>query len=433
MRHLGAILLGGALLAWPALLNGYPILFTDTHAFLIQAGDWRMIWDKPFAYGPFLRLLHQGVSLWGPLTGQVLLLSWLLARVTGATPRRQILLCAALAAFSAAPWVADLLMPDIFAPITVLTLYLLATERRLNPALLLLASFAIASHLSHLVLAAACAGLLLALTRRWRVVLPLAIALAALATSNLAFYNRLAISPYGAVFALARLTGDGITGKLLAAACPDSHWSLCAWQNRLPTDSDRFLWNADGPVWTHPGGAIGLAPEAQAIVTQAVRTEPAAVATAALTNTLRQLTRVSLGDTLGADWLEGSVTNSLTQYFGPTELPQFRASKQAHSELAAWATPLNPLHAACLILGTIATLIIAWRQRGTPPGTLALLILLALPANAFATGALSGPHDRYQIRIAWLVLLPVLGGWLGSKQDGGFAPRPHQGQRPLDP
>ena len=146
MRHLGAILLGGALLAWPALLNGYPILFTDTHAFLIQAGDWRMIWDKPFAYGPFLRLLHQGVSLWGPLAGQVLLLSWLLARATGATPRRHILLCAALAAFSAAPWVADLLMPDIFAPITVLTLYLLATERRLNPALLLLASFAIASH-----------------------------------------------------------------------------------------------------------------------------------------------------------------------------------------------------------------------------------------------------------------------------------------------
>ncbi len=29
-------------------------------------------------------------------------------------------------------------------------------------------------------------------------------------------------------------------------------------------------------------------------------------------------------------------------------------------------------------------------------------------SNAFATGALSGPHDRYQARIAWLVLLPPL-------------------------
>ena len=37
--------------------------------------------------------------------------------------------------------------------------------------------------------------------------------------------------------------------------------------------------------------------------------------------------------------------------------------------------------------------------------TLAALALVALLANAFATGALSGPHDRYQARIAWLVLL----------------------------
>ena len=34
--------------------------------------------------------------------------------------------------------------------------------------------------------------------------------------------------------------------------------------------------------------------------------------------------------------------------------------------------------------------------------------LAALLANAFAAGALSGPHDRYQARIAWLVLLPLL-------------------------
>ncbi len=411
MRRPAAILLGALLLAWPALLNRYPILFSDTHAFLIQAGDWRMIWDKPFAYGPFLRLLHQGVSLWGPLAGQVLLLSWLLARVTAAPPWRHVGLCAALALCTAAPWVADLLMPDIFAPITVLALYLLATEPRCSPAVLVLAAFAIASHLSHLVLAAACIAVLLLLTRRWRVTLPLLLALATLATSNLAFYQRLAISPYGAVFALARMTADGIIAPVLAAACPQSGWSLCAWQDRLPTDSDRFLWNADGPVWTHPGGAIGLAPEAQAIITQAIRTAPAAVSTAAIANTLRQLTRVSLGDTLGPDWLEGSVTNSLTQYFGPDELPRFRASRQAADSLAAWATPLNPLHAANLVLGSLATAWLAWRQRRTPAGTLALLILLALPANAFATGALSGPHDRYQARIAWLVLLPPLARW----------------------
>ena len=36
------------------------------------------------------------------------------------------------------------------------------------------------------------------------------------------------------------------------------------------------------------------------------------------------------------------------------------------------------------------------------------MVLVALGANAFATGALSKPHDRYQARIAWLLLLPPL-------------------------
>ncbi len=39
---------------------------------------------------------------------------------------------------------------------------------------------------------------------------------------------------------------------------------------------------------------------------------------------------------------------------------------------------------------------------------LAVLALAGLLANAAATGALSGPHDRYQARIAWLVVLPPL-------------------------
>jgi hypothetical protein len=36
------------------------------------------------------------------------------------------------------------------------------------------------------------------------------------------------------------------------------------------------------------------------------------------------------------------------------------------------------------------------------------MIAAGLLSNAFATGVLSGPHDRYQARIAWLVLLPPM-------------------------
>jgi hypothetical protein len=44
-----------------------------------------------------------------------------------------------------------------------------------------------------------------------------------------------------------------------------------------------------------------------------------------------------------------------------------------------------------------------------------LALVVAVLANALAAGALSGVHDRYQARIAWL--LP-LGAWLAWRASG---------------
>ncbi len=75
MIRIIVLLVGALLLIWPALLNGYPILFSDTQAFLVQGGRPFMLWDKPFVYGPVLTLLHAHVSLWGPVLAQGLMLS----------------------------------------------------------------------------------------------------------------------------------------------------------------------------------------------------------------------------------------------------------------------------------------------------------------------------------------------------------------------
>ena len=54
--------------------------------------------------------------------------------------------------------------------------------------------------------------------------------------------------------------------------------------------------------------------------------------------------------------------------------------------------------------GTLLLAALAWRTNPALAG-LALTVVFGVFANAFATGALSGPHDRYGARIAWLVLL----------------------------
>jgi len=434
MRAGAAIAGGAALLLWPALLNRYPLVFSDTGAFLAQTVMGWPVWDKPFIYGPLLHALHWRTSLWLPALAQGLLLSWLLW-LTQRVVRGQVaagthlLLCAVLAGFTAAPWFAALLMPDILAPALVLTLFLLGFGRdRLARAetwsLGLVAALATAAHLSHLPIAAALLLPVALLRRRWRVVLrcaaPLLAAMLLLLATNWAAHGRAALSPYGAVFALARLVADGPAARTIAARCPEAGWHLCHWAGRLPADSDLFLWQGDGPVWAprpdgaSPGGPISLAPEAATILRETLLREPLAVLRAAAANTLRQLGMMRVGDTLGPENLQPSVARQLALGFPAEEQWRFAHSLQARGRLPDAAAPFLWPHEAALLLGALAALLAgaaALRAGDRRRLGLVLCILAGLVANAAATGALSGPHDRYQARIVWLLPLAGLLGW----------------------
>lgn len=440
MRAALAIAVGALLLAWPALLNGYPIVFSDTGAFLFQALQPFMIWDKPWIYGPLL-MLHGQTTLWLPLAGQVLLVSWMLWQTQAAfgppSARFHLALIAALAAATPAPWVASLLMPDIFAPLVVLGVFLIAwgecLSRPVRCAIYVVTLVAIAAHLSHLIIAAALVALVLLLRLRWRPALraavPLAGAVALLVTTNAIGHGRPGISPFGSVFMLARLAGDGLAEPVLAERCPEAGWRLCAWQGRLPVDSDEFLWSEQGPVWSTPGGPIAFAAEAGEVGGAALLAAPLTAAGNALANMGRQVLLVRVGDALVPDHLALTVGLRLSQFFPPAEQLRFASSLQARGELRAAADPLVRWQPAALAaLGALSGLVLlraAWRREARL-ASLTALILGACLANALATGALSKPHHRYQARIVWLVLLPPafsIRGSLPAGRRGSAAPR----------
>ena len=416
-------------MGWPALVNGYPIVFSDTKGLAEMALEPTMGWDKPWVYGPLILLFHWSRSLWGVVAAQTLIVSavlWLVGQVAGRiTAWRHIAIMAVLAAATAAPWFASFVMPDIFAPLCVLSLYLLAWGRPalsipVRIAVALLAAIAIASHLAHLVLAAGCLAVVLLLRPRRLLACaaPLALALAWLLGSNLVGNGVLAISPYGSVFALARLQADGPAADYLHSVCPQAGYRLCAWSSQVPMDSDQFLWHPDGPIWGGESGPTLVAPEASRIVSATLRYEPVEALEAAARNTLRQLFMVSLGDTLTPLYLDSTVGLLLRTYFPPEELARFEHSDQVNDRLAAVAAPLAPVRLALLALGAAGAILVIplyWRRRPALSG-LAALTLVGLLANAASTGALSGPHDRYQARIAWLVVLPPLLALAGAGQ-----------------
>ena len=426
---LGALAVGcGALfLLWPALRNGYPLVFSDTGPLLEMGLEPSIGWDKPWIYGPFLAL-SLGVTLWLPLVAQALLVSsvlWLTQKVLGG-PRAglHLALCAVLAVGSAAPWFASLLMPDVFTPVAVLCLFILAFGgERLSRVELagvaVVGSVAVASHLAHLILAAGCIAVLALLRWRrgwrslwhlnWRPAVPLAAALAMLLLTNAVGNRVLGVSPYGSVFALARLVGDGPGRAYLDRACPDPTLRICAWQGRLSADSDEFLWHPQGPLWADGFGPTRFAPEAARLVPAIIAAYPLDTLRAAAANTLRQLFRVQVGDTLVPDHLDIAVLPRLRPYLPAAEVARYQAALQPRGLLRA-AAPFLAVHAALLAAGTagsVAVMLRCWRTRRALAG-LAAVALTALLINAFSTGALSGPHDRYQARLAWLVLLAPL-------------------------
>ncbi len=430
-----AMLAGALALVWPAFLNGYPLVFSDTGAFLHQTAPPPsgplVIWDKPHVYGPLIQLFHLHVTLWGPVLAQGLLLShllWLAQRALRgeATPAIHLLACLAAAAVTTAPFTIALLMPDLFAPAVLLALLLLgfARDRLTGGEALwmgLVAATGIAAHLSHLPLAAAIVVLVAMLARRvapaLRVAAPVAVAVLVLIGSNAWLQGRAALSPHGATFALARLQADGPAAAVIRDRCPDAGWYLCAFADRLPMDSDAFLWEADSPVNRAPdgtprflGGAL-LSAEAAVIVAETLRTRPLEVAVAMIGNTLRQFTLATAGDTLVDSHLAAAVRPRIAEAFPVRELAAYDSGLQSRGLLPAAAAPFLWPDVPALLLGAGLALLAWWQAaRAGELRRLGLVVgvLVGVSANAFATGALSKPHLRYEARILWL--MPVIAG-----------------------
>ncbi len=428
----GSVIL--ALLLWPALLNGYPLIFADTGTYLSQAIHHYVGWDRPAFYSIFLFALHWKITNWSVIVVQAGLTIYVLDAVRRGfvpeVPQSMLLpLVALLCVLTPLPWFVDQIMPDLFTSLLALVIaVLILTPERFSRielrGLTLFSSWMIAAHLSNIWIAL---GLVCTLVparhlldarkrRNWRGArrpfVAIMLALLVLCTANLATFGLFSISPFGNVFILARLVYDGPGRTTLEHDCASRRWRLCGYLDVLPPHpsrfptSDYFLWEADGPV-ARLGGAKRITAEARQIILSTVEERPVAVLESGVANIGRQFLRFQSGDGLNA-WPD-EVGPVIEHSFPAAEYRAFQASRQSRGRLGI-PTWLGLLHASAFwggLLATIACLVveIGKRQR------LALLcatILLCLIGNAAVTGALSGPHDRYQNRVIWLAMLVPL-------------------------
>jgi len=437
------VIVVAAMLTWPALWNQYPIVFADTGTYLSQAIHRYLGWDRPAFYSLFMLPLHWTRTTWPVIGVQALLTAWVLtltwrALAPGRPTRWLLPIGFVLAVGTWLPWLVSELMPDVFTPLLVLVFALLALDRGTlrrweRWVLIPFAAFMIAAQLSSLPLWCAMMAMILACraiatwtarpseaavapsggppvargSSRSRPVLvlllPPVLALAALCSINLAGHGRFHPSPFGNVFLLARLIADGPAVDTLRAHCPDAGWRLCHVIDRLPDDSDIFLWSGDSPILA-VGGHKAVSAEAGAIIAATLRDRPLPVLRAAVANTLRQLTMMRSGD--GLEPWPAQVSPWIARDFPASELDRYASARQQAGTLSVpvW---IGFLHQVLALAGIAAALILAIRLRRVAPDRSGFLLLaiLVLPVSAAITGALSAPHDRYQARVAFLPAL----------------------------
>ena len=415
---------GALLLAAAAIANGAPLLFPDSFAYL-EDGE-RLVRGlaphntRPPFYGAAIWPLHAEQRLWPIVAAQafaVAHLAWLTLRSIGlgASAAGSLAVIAVLAFATPVGWYVAHVMPDIFAGILVLALFLLGACRdRLSRGetayLLLLATAATSFHLSHLPLAAiiAVAGLLAhracpplrPLVRRDLLLAPTLLAMAMLALPALLQPGATAKSP---PFLLARLIADGPGRAYLETTCPSRSFALCRHLDRLPPSAEEFLWYFLAPLEATDHAAIRA--EANTVILGTIGMFPAEVARNAALATLRQL--ISIRSVSEFDPDDVAAIGQRYPYAARSIAGGLQASGDlSEAALLGW----NRFHAAAALLMIAVGLraMLTRRNHDRRATLLVATILLALLFNAAITGAISGVHGRYQGRLIWLLPFAAL-------------------------
>ncbi len=423
----------------PALWNGYPLLQWDTGGYLARWYEGYLVPSRSTVFGLYLHW-GEGSSFWLNLGLQALATLWILQltlRVLGLNqPLRLLWMGLLLILTTALPWLASMLLTDIFAGLSVLALFILVTQARRISAMETIAlfgfvAFASATHSATLgvLFGLCCAGWMaypwlrrqIALSGLVQASLTIVAGAAMLLAANFALSGQLAWTPGGTGVAFGRMLQDGIVAQYLKDHCGREKLKLCPYRNELPPTADDFLWG--NSMFNKLGRFEGMNEEMGFIVKRSLAAYPLWQAKAAAVATAEQLMHVATGEGTSG-WVPH--TYGIIERYIPAQVRQMRAAHQQHWEINF--AVVNWLHVPVALGSMLAAAAIAahaiWRRRRDDVALLATTVTLALLGNAVICGVISGPHDRYGARLVWIATFAVLiavARWLSGERTDGTA------------
>ncbi len=426
--RIGSAIFATVILLLPALWNRFPILEYDTGGYLARWFEGYLVPSRSTTYGLLLAAAWP-LDFWPVVIIQAAVTVWMVGLVLrvhrfNLNPIGLLAIIAALSVTTALPWLASILLTDIFAGLAVLAFHVLVWHGdRVSPreriALVVFIAFAVSTHSGTY---AVLLGLTLTALSLWLInskqmtrgavanaTTAMVLGAAMLLAGNYIVAKRIAWTPGGYGIAFGRMLQDGIVTRYLNDHCPDPRLRLCPYRKELPLDADTFLWGDS--VFDKLGRFAGLENEMRTIVLGSLHDYPGMQLKAALVATAKQLVTVGTGEgVLTTIWH----TYGIMEHYTPSVVPAMRAARQQHGELGF--TAINDVHVpvawAAMVLLPVMVIFGLWNAEFADLGWLAATVALALVGNAAVCGIISNPHDRYGSRIVWIAAFAVaLGAW----------------------
>jgi hypothetical protein len=411
------------LLIAPALWNDYPLLQLDTGGYLARWYEGYLVPNRSTLFGLYL---HAGETshFWLDVALQSAVTVWIvqliLTRFGLAKAWQLAIVFVILCAVTALPFLASTLAPDIFGGLAILAMYLIVFhDRTLSrwqiAVLLAVTAFAAASHNMIFATMLVMCGLGWAalpflddphLTNGLaKTSLAIVAGAIMLVLANYHFSGRMAWTPGATGITFGRMLQDGIVTRYLNDHCPDPTIKLCPYRDQLPATADQFLWGKS--AFDQLGRFEGLGDEMQMITANALVDYPGLQITTAARAMAKQLTMVASGE--GIDD-EIAHTYAIFDRYLSSEEPTMRLARQQKGQLDFDLINKVDVPVALASLGLLVAFVgrAAWQRNASDLTTFATIVAVAILINALISGAISGPHDSYGARTAWLSTLVIM-------------------------
>ena len=124
-------------LIWPALYNGYPLVYSDTGTYIAAGYTKEVPVDRPIIYCLFVRHMSLSHSLWFVLIAQVILVVYVIYMLVRRFAVKNVLLLSTLIVLvlsftTSISTYTSQIMPDIFSALSIIGMALLFTTQKMH-------------------------------------------------------------------------------------------------------------------------------------------------------------------------------------------------------------------------------------------------------------------------------------------------------------